>query len=75
MYSRHPVWAWGGGVQVNLLGNQLEIFLEIFFEISFKTNFLSAPTLTVTTLEFTTSVRQTVLTGELLGKSNVFVEI
>ena len=38
-------------------------------------NKFSAQTLTVRTLEFTTSVRRTVLTGELLGKSNVFVEI
>ena len=38
-------------------------------------NKFSAQTLTVRTLEFTTSVRRTVLTGELVGKSNVFVEI
>ena len=90
MHTGHFVWSWGGRVQVREMdekNNYNRIFLRMIdyyltdqsdhrnIEKDHDENKFSAQTLTVRTLEFTTSVRLTVLTGELLGKSNVFVEI
>ena len=70
MHTGHFVWSWGGGVQVERYHHR---HLCCFAPIGFNQNRnqlksqISAQTLTVKTLEFTTSASQIVWTGDLLG--------